>query len=418
MGKNISISVLMPVYNEKEYIREAIDSILSQTYPDIELIIINDASDDGTDVIIHSYFDERLTYKDNLQRQGNYISRNLAARFAKGKYLAMMDADDIAMPDRLAKQYKYLEAHPEVLAVGSDRVFIPTNSYGKFPHSSSDILLALLIDNAFVHSSLMVRTEIFCKLRGYDVQYYYSADYDLACRLALEGKVENLPEALVKYRWHPNQISQKYQKDQAYYATEIRQKYQIDFINSFRQQNQTIATKADVTFPNMGRVIAYYTFAKYSGKAKYEQMADDLLDTILSSLSLNISLKLMDSLLGIAIGLVYLLRNGFVSGEEDEVFAEIDFLLFKNLSLLAENKMVNWYSWFYYFRLRIFFKHQPKQQLYNLVLQQNFSCMLDLLICEIQKSWILDKETLSEIKWFHQQKLCPEKTAIVLEMNI
>ena len=136
---------------------------------------------------------------------------------AKGQYLAMMDADDIAMPERLEKQFRYLEAHPDVCAVGADRISIPMNSYDAVPHSYEEILLALLKDNAFVHSSLMVRASVFRQLGGYDERYLYSSDYDLACRLALTGKVVNLSEALVFYRWHPKQISQRCRKEQAEY---------------------------------------------------------------------------------------------------------------------------------------------------------------------------------------------------------
>ncbi|WP_081415362.1 glycosyltransferase family 2 protein [Parabacteroides massiliensis] len=120
MKEKIWISIIMSVYDEEQYVQEAIDSILWQTYPFIELIIINDASTDRTDTIVRSYTDERLVYLDSSEHQGTYKCRNRAIQMAKGQYLAMMDADDIAMPERLEKQFRYLEAHPDVCAVGAD----------------------------------------------------------------------------------------------------------------------------------------------------------------------------------------------------------------------------------------------------------------------------------------------------------
>lgn len=417
MKEEVFISVIMPVHNGEKYIREAIDSILRQTYQFFEFIIVNDASTDHTDTIVSSYIDKRLVYLNNVRRLGNYKCRNRAAQVAKGKYLAMMDADDVAVPERLEKQFRYLEVHPAVLAVGSDRISIPMNLYDTIPHTHEEILLALLENNAFVHSSLMLRTSVFRKLGGYDERYYYSADYDLVGRLALTGKVVNLREALVFYRWHPGQISQQYKVEQAKYGAEIRRNYQQNFINCFKCESQAAVTIPDVTFSDIGRAIAYYTYAHYYENQKYEQMAERLFEEIVSSLSSEMPFQLEEGILGIACGVVYLLRNGFVEGDEDEVLDEIDGLLFWHLLYLTDENTVDWYGWFYYSRLRLSYKTLAERGLSGILFQQNFIYMLDCLIRSMQRGICPDKKTLSEVKWFHTQKICPVTTGKILGIH-
>lgn len=414
MKKEIGVSIIMPVYNEEQYIREAIDSILEQTYPFIEFIIVNDVSTDRTDAIVRSYADERLVYFTSSVHQGTYKCRNRAVRGAKGQYLAMMDADDIAMPERLEKQFRYLEAHPDVCAVGTDRISIPMNSYDTVPHSYEEILLALLKDNAFVHSSLMVRASVFRQLEGYDERYLYSSDYDLACRLALTSKVVNLPEALVFYRWHPEQISQRCRKEQAEYADEIRSHYQKKFIDFFRRDRQKNVEWPDIASPDMGVVIAYYTYGVYSENSKYVQMAEQKLNRIVSSLSLDMPFRLKDGILGIACGIVYLLRNGFIEGDEDEILTEVDELFFGNLVCLTDESVVDWYGWFYYSRLRLSYKTLEERGMPGILFQQNFIYLLDCLVRSMQKGICLDERMRSEVEWFHARKICPVTTEKIL----
>ena len=114
------ISVIMPVYNTKEkFLREAVESILNQTFTDFEFIIINDGSDSITEDIILSYKDLRIKYLKNEQNLGIVQSLNKAVKTAKGKYIARMDADDISMPHRLEKQYEFMENHPQCGVCGT-----------------------------------------------------------------------------------------------------------------------------------------------------------------------------------------------------------------------------------------------------------------------------------------------------------
>lgn len=223
-----SISVLMPVRNAETFLKEAVDSILGQTFTDFEFIIIDDASTDRSPEIIRSYTDSRIKFIQNKSNQGNHISRNIGLEKACGKYIAAMDADDRALPERLLTQYHYMEHHPDVLACGC--LFYVNSTIISKPLNDRDIRIALLHDNCFLHPSLFIRTEVMQAIGGYDKEYRYSADYDLVCRISLLGKITNLPDVLMEYRMHKEQISQKHTDMQKHYADRIRNNYREEIM--------------------------------------------------------------------------------------------------------------------------------------------------------------------------------------------
>ena len=223
-----SISVLMPVRNAETFLKEAVDSILGQTFTDFEFIIIDDASTDRSPEIIRSYTDSRIKFIQNKSNQGNHISRNIGLEKACGKYIAAMDADDRALPERLLTQYHYMEQHPDVLACGC--LFYVNSTIISKPLNDRDIRIALLHDNCFLHPSLFIRTEVMQAIGGYDKEYRYSADYDFVCRISLLGKITNLPDVLTEYRMHKEQISQKHTDMQKHYADRIRNNYREEIM--------------------------------------------------------------------------------------------------------------------------------------------------------------------------------------------
>lgn len=407
----------MPVYNMAEFVDEAIRSILKQTFFNFEFIIMDDASDDGTDLVLRSYLDERIVLIQNDSNIGNYASRNKGMWLARGEYIAVMDADDIAMPDRLEKQVSYLEKHSDVLAVGSGCISLPGGILREGLFSYREIQLALLNNNCFVHSSLMIRKDILLKLNGYNERYYYSADYDLVCRLVAAGKVENLIEPLVGYRYHPFQISVLHKEKQQLFADEIRLKYQIEFINRYKKENQSLVGRAEVAVPVIGQAIAYYTYTLYSGDIRYEQKADELLDQVFSVLSVAIPARLDCGLLGITCGMIYMLQNGFIKGNEDEIFKEIDSLLFGELGVLVDREDFDWYGWLYYFRLRISRRSLFGKGAQKGIFEKNLEFLFDCLIGKIEKDWLPDNEVLFEIEQFHILNISKEKTAYILGVN-
>ena len=404
----IDLSVIMPVYNGEAYLRQAIDSILEQTFKDFEFIIIDDASTDGTPEIIRSYTDSRIRVIRNQSQKGNYPCRNKGLELAVGKYIGIMDADDIAYPQRFEIQYMYLKSHPDIWAVGTSYDFSEPGNKRNLPSSHKQLIICLLLDNIFLHSSLMIRSDILKKQGGYNEKYIYSSDYDLMSRLALLGKVENLPDVLMMYRWHKSQISQSHKEEQNSYADEIRRKYQIDFISRYRGDDQQLPDEWTVGIPQMGRVIALYTYASYTGDVIYEKQADELLEQLLENdIEIIPFLGQESSFCSLGCGLIYILRNGFAEGEENEILTELD----ARLSALS----INWnkeqkeplYGWIHYLTLRLNVQEDSTVTLIN---KQNLIQFLDRL-GDIE---IVDDCLLKDIQKIDALRIFPERTKRLL----
>jgi glycosyltransferase involved in cell wall biosynthesis len=221
MGEPL-ISVLFPVYNGEKYLAQAVDSILAQTLADFELIIIDDGSTDGSLARLKLYERDprvRLISRPNTGITG---ALNEMIGLSRGRYLARMDSDDAAAPERFAKQVEYLNAHPECVIVGS-RVMImdpygsPVSPTGqKLTHEEIDAeLLTSGGGWAMVHPSVMMRKEAVARVGGYRSQWRHCEDHDLYLRLAEVGKVANLPEPLLWYRRHYGSINFNKASEQA-----------------------------------------------------------------------------------------------------------------------------------------------------------------------------------------------------------
>lgn len=208
------VSVIMPVYNTKEeYLREAIESILNQTFTDFELLVVDDASTEDVSRVINSYSDERIHYYRLAKNEGAAGARNYALSKATGDYIALMDSDDVSYSTRFEKQIAYLEDHPEIGCLGSGADAIGDDKDKiNFPCvSGHEAIEAFLIFEgcAFCQSTVMVRKSILDK---YNIQYNkqeYAIAEDYALWLDLVGKTEfeNLNEKLVAYRFHYENIS-------------------------------------------------------------------------------------------------------------------------------------------------------------------------------------------------------------------
>ena len=203
------ISVLISVFNGSEYLAEAMDSLLAQTYSDFELIVVDDGSTDDTLDQLQAYAakDPRVNVVHHSNR-GVPASINAAARLAVGKYLARMDLDDVASPTRFQKQVAYLDAHPEVTVLGSRVILI--DPFGTEYHRPMHALTHEEIDAkllagegwAVVQPAAMLRHDAFLQVKGYDERYRTSQDFDLWLRMAEHGRLANLEEPLLKYRQH------------------------------------------------------------------------------------------------------------------------------------------------------------------------------------------------------------------------
>lgn len=327
----IAISVIMPVYNMEAYIAAAIDSILRQTFSDFEFIIVDDGSVDSSLDIVKSYFfDSRISIINLPQQSGNYPARNMGIFQAQGKYICVMDADDIASCDRLRVEYEYMECHPEVLAAGSHYSMMGTDYKPIKPQGYHSIREVLLSHNCFLHSSLIIRTDVLKAIEGYDESFIYSADYDLMCRLALRGVVVNLPDNLMSYRLHAQQISNAHSIEQMKYAHQIRCKYQMTLINRLLENtNLRPVTMNEVAYSEMGQAIFCFVYAKVNHRQDYEERGERLLETVYEKLY-KLDAKYKKELFSVKCGIIYLLRNGLAEGDEDEILADIDQILAKD----------------------------------------------------------------------------------------
>jgi glycosyltransferase involved in cell wall biosynthesis len=204
----------MPVYNADDFVREATESILQQTFTDFEFIIIDDGSTDKSREIL-----EELARRDTRIRlvsrpnTGYTIALNEALQLARAQYVARMDADDISMPDRFEKQVKYLRTHPDCVLVGSRILTI--DPFGsplyeprhKLVHEAIEAELLAGVGWAIVHpASMMVREQIEA-VGGYRAEMEPSEDLDLFLRLSERGKIANLPEVLLRYRQHVKSVN-------------------------------------------------------------------------------------------------------------------------------------------------------------------------------------------------------------------
>jgi glycosyltransferase involved in cell wall biosynthesis len=204
-NKQPLISVIMPVFNADKYLKDAIDSILNQTYSNFEFIIIDDSSTDNSWFIIKNYqkIDKRIVARKNRKNSGVAATLNKALKLCHGEYVARMDADDISLPKRFQIQLHYLKKHPEIVGVGT-QVNIINNSNkitGKryFPTTTNDCYQFLMITSPVQHPTLMVRTQAIKKYQ-YSANYKTAEDWDLYFKLVQNNQLNNIHETLYNYR--------------------------------------------------------------------------------------------------------------------------------------------------------------------------------------------------------------------------
>ena len=205
------ISVIMPARNAEQYIREAVDSILGQTFADFEFLILDDGSTDATAEIVQCCRDERIRFCPNGRNMGVAATLNRGLALAGGAYIARMDADDISLPKRFEKQAAYLNAHRDVAVLGSDlELFCDTGILERrvLSHEPDKLKEDLFFSCGIAHPSVMMRKDVILALGGYDPAYNGLEDYELWCRVAEKHKIAALPEVLFRYRVHGGQVTQ------------------------------------------------------------------------------------------------------------------------------------------------------------------------------------------------------------------
>ncbi len=211
----------MPVYNGEKFIAEAIESILQQTFSDFEFIIVDDGSTDGTAAIIQEYAerDPRIRFLQHPENQGEAAARNTGMAHATGKYITGMDSDDVSLPQRLEKQVAFLEAQPDIGAVGVSHLVCKEDLdlivSQQLPARHHSIILhqSLYTRTAMKYANVLVRREYLVGKPVYDPNIVNSADVDLFLKLVWERHIRfaNLKQQLYLYRRHDNTQARRHQ---------------------------------------------------------------------------------------------------------------------------------------------------------------------------------------------------------------
>lgn len=210
-----TISVLMTVHNEERFVQQALESLKSQTFQNFEVIIVNDGSTDGTAAILNRFsgLDSRFQIFHE-HKQGRSHSLNLAFRYSRGKLIAIMDSDDIALPQRLERQLAFLRAHPELGMVGAyyeqiDALGNPIKRLNEIPLDPAVLREKLAVENPICHGTVMAHREVLAEAGLYREAFQAAVDYDLYLRVLGRSEIGMIPEILYQYRVHGTAMSSK-----------------------------------------------------------------------------------------------------------------------------------------------------------------------------------------------------------------
>ncbi len=205
------VSVIIPTYNRKAYVQQAIDSVLAQTYPHYEIIVVDDGSTDGTGEALAARYGDRITYHWQ-ENQGESAARNWGINIAKGEYIAFLDSDDLWYPNKLEVQVEWLNGRKNIgfltclgEAIDSEGELVPELGFGQKALYSPLTYEQLYKDyNVGSPSCVVVPKPVLEKAGGFDERIRYGEDWDLFLKIAAIGDIENVPEILTQMRIHSN----------------------------------------------------------------------------------------------------------------------------------------------------------------------------------------------------------------------
>jgi glycosyltransferase involved in cell wall biosynthesis len=214
------VSVVVPVYNALPYLDEAIESLVGQTYPHLEIVTVDDGSDDGSAEALARWEAADSRIRVVTQAHGGFVrALRKGTETAIGAYVARLDADDFSFPERIERQVEFLDRHPDVALLGGGAVFLDESGTRfatvAYPAAHDELVRALETSCPFVHSAVIMRAEAFRAVGGYREQFPRCEDYDLWLRLSERFAVANLDEPVVGYRIHMRQTTLATLDDQA-----------------------------------------------------------------------------------------------------------------------------------------------------------------------------------------------------------
>jgi glycosyltransferase involved in cell wall biosynthesis len=213
------VSVLMSVYNGEQYLEEAVESILNQTFTDFEFIIVDDGSLDSSPGLLarHAQRDPRILVHRLDSNRGLSVALNAGLKLARGEYIARMDSDDVSLPDRLQEQVAFMDAHPHIGICGTWVELIGTikRQVWKYPTQHAAIHARMLFANTLVHPSVIMRAVAIGKnALQYDENVRYAQDYELWSRAIMSVKFANIDQVLLRYRIHAEGTGAKHRTAQ------------------------------------------------------------------------------------------------------------------------------------------------------------------------------------------------------------
>jgi glycosyltransferase involved in cell wall biosynthesis len=207
-----NVSVIIPTYNRRDFVREAIASVLAQSYQDFELIVVDDGSTDGTEDVVHEFPQARYVWQEN---RGVSSARNAGVALSRGALLAFLDSDDLWQPSKLVAQVAFFDEHPDARICQTEELWlrngVRVNPRGKHRKPSGDIFAASLHLCLVSPSAVMMRRELFEQMGGFDESLPACEDYDLWLRIAVREPAPLIEEPLViKRGGHADQLSRRF----------------------------------------------------------------------------------------------------------------------------------------------------------------------------------------------------------------
>jgi glycosyltransferase involved in cell wall biosynthesis len=258
MKKAPKVTVFMPVYNGEKYLKEAIESILVQTFPDFELLIIDDGSTDGSVTVVKSIHDSRIRFIQNERNMGLPYTRNKGFELAKGEYIAFIDCDDTSAPDRLEKQVNFMEEHPEVGICGSwvqdvtSEGRLIAGKVRQYPAEDRKIRHMLLWSPPLWNPSLILRRRVIIDHNLFhNPMYIIGEDYDLWVRASKVTQLANIPEILHYYRRHDLQISTRKSVEAVWNVCNLQLGVLFDLIKKYFPQEELGTLETDLANPKL-----------------------------------------------------------------------------------------------------------------------------------------------------------------------
>ena len=282
MNTQPKISLIMSVYNGEDYLSETLDSVINQSFTDWEFIIINDCSTDKTSEILGKYAikDNRIKVYDNETNLRLPSSLNKALSLANGKYIARMDADDICLPNRLEKQYDFMESRPDIDLSSCRFMTLKNGAYssggcgGK--GDAESIKALLLVTNPILHPGIIAKAEVIKEL-GYDKNFTCTEDMELWTRFVLAGKkVEILSEYLMIYRLHDKQITETTLDKQRNEIVKVQKNYLSSLLAPMNEEQEDFYINGIYFTKNIdvSKFCEFYKWAKNCNK-NFDKVALD-----------------------------------------------------------------------------------------------------------------------------------------------